>query len=82
MLAKFWWGLNAKHRKIHWMSWERLSKAKNDSGMGIRGMKKFNKALLGKHCWRLATGGLGRKMACTLSVLPTISYVRKNQSSS
>ncbi|GAU21787.1 hypothetical protein TSUD_329120, partial [Trifolium subterraneum] len=56
LLAKFWWGSNEEKRKIHWMSWERLSKAKLDGGMGFRGMEDFNKALLGKHCWRLVTG--------------------------
>jgi hypothetical protein len=38
------------------MSWERLSKAKLDGGMDFRSMEEFNKALLGKHCWRLVTG--------------------------
>ncbi|KAK2362250.1 hypothetical protein QL285_087327 [Trifolium repens] len=55
MLARLWWGSNDELRKIHWMSWERLSKAKNDGGMSFRGMKEFNKALLGKHFCRLAT---------------------------
>ena len=50
MLAKLWWGSNAEQRKIHWMSWERLSKSKVDGGMRFRGMGEFNKALLGKHC--------------------------------
>jgi hypothetical protein len=55
MLTGLWWGSNDEHKKIHWMSWERLSKAKNDGGMGFRRMEEFNKALFGKHCWRLAT---------------------------
>jgi len=56
LLSKFWWGAKEGGRKIHWMSWERLSKAKIKGGMGFRGFSDFNKALLGKHCWRLITG--------------------------
>jgi hypothetical protein len=53
LLARFWWGSKDEKRKIHWMSWDRLSKAKQKGGMGFRGFKDFNRALLGKHCWRL-----------------------------
>jgi hypothetical protein len=47
MLAKFWWGSKDEERKIHWMSWARLSKSKSKGGMGFRGFSDFNKALLG-----------------------------------
>jgi hypothetical protein len=53
LLARFWWGSKDEKRKIHWMSWDRLSKAKQKGRMGFRGFKDFNRALLGKHCWRL-----------------------------
>jgi hypothetical protein len=53
LLARFWWGSKDEKRKIHLMSWDRLSKAKQKGGLGFRGFKDFNKALRGKHCWRL-----------------------------
>jgi hypothetical protein len=56
MLSKFWWGSKEGERKIHWMSWERLSKSKKQGGMRFRSISNFNKSLLGKHCWTLATG--------------------------
>jgi len=35
------------------MSWDRLGRGKNKGGLGFRGFSEFNKALLGKQCWRL-----------------------------
>lgn len=29
MLAAFWWGSDSGHRKIHWVSWERLCLPRN-----------------------------------------------------
>ncbi|XP_058756923.1 uncharacterized protein LOC131630149 [Vicia villosa] len=48
MLAKFWWGSKNGERKVHWLSWEKLSKSKSIGAMGFRGISEFNKSLLGK----------------------------------
>src|SRR4051812_39691985 len=53
MLSRFWRGSNNEGRKIHWMRWERLSKAKGSRGMGFRDINDFNSSLLGKQFWRL-----------------------------
>jgi len=49
MLNSFWWGHNsANSRGLHWLSWERLSVPKVFGGMGFKGLKAFNMAMVGK----------------------------------
>jgi hypothetical protein len=53
MLSKFWWGSSENQRKVHWLSWDRMGKSMSKGGLGFRGFSDFNKALLGKQCWRI-----------------------------
>lgn len=52
-LTKFWWNTTQTGRnKIHWLSWERLSKHKSSRGLGFRNFHDFNLAMLRNQGWR------------------------------
>lgn len=52
MMNDFWWSSNSNNnRGIRWLSWEKMSMARNEGGLGFRNLYGFNVALLGKHCW-------------------------------
>lgn len=45
-------GRGGDHRKIAWVDWDSICTSKELGGFGMRRMKEFNMALLGKWCWR------------------------------
>lgn len=45
-VCKYWWSQQDKSNKIHWLSWEKLTKPKGDGGLGFRDIYGFNMAML------------------------------------
>ncbi|GKV44765.1 hypothetical protein SLEP1_g51921 [Rubroshorea leprosula] len=44
----FLWGGAEKGKKIRWVSWKKVCKEKENGGLGVKNLRKFNLALLGK----------------------------------
>jgi hypothetical protein len=57
-------GGSEEARKIHWINWENVYSSKEYGGLGVRRIREFNLALLGKWCWHLYDnqGGLWFKV--------------------
>jgi len=46
-------GGSDNRRKISWVDWKTVCRRKEVGGLGVRRIREFNLALLGRWCWRL-----------------------------
>jgi len=50
---KFLWGWGKEGKKIAWVAWEKVCESREAGGLGIKDIRTFNEALLGKWIWRM-----------------------------
>jgi len=55
----FLWGWGQEGRKIACVKWDLICKSKEEGGLGVKDLKCFNMALLGKWRWRLGKDHTG-----------------------
>ena len=53
ILNYFFWVGNDNQKKNSWVDWNSVCLSKEVGGLGVRRIREFNNALLGKWCWRL-----------------------------
>jgi ribonuclease HI len=90
MICRYWWSQQDEKNRCHWISWEQMTKSKQEGGMGFRDLHIFNLAMLARQSWRLLQNpdslcGTVLKALyfpdCSLleaKPVPTMSYTRRS----
>jgi hypothetical protein len=55
LFKQFLWGGCEDERKFNWVSWDKVCRPLEEGGLGIRDLRIFNLALLGKWEWKIRT---------------------------
>jgi len=61
---RFLWGWGKDNKLISWVSWKNICKPREEGGLDIRDIRKFNVALLAKWKWRCIFDEKGRWKEC------------------
>lgn len=71
---RFLWDSEKDKKKIHWVSWKKLTGSKGQGGRCLKDLEVFNQAMLAKQAWRF----IHEPEKLWVKVLKTVYYLTDN----